>query len=122
MSLSRKIVHPDYDSSQLSFDVAILELKTPLVFSEKVNKIDLPSEEELAENTTVVVTGYGVTDVKKSRRRLQVVEVPIVSREKCRNAYGAVVTDDMICAGKLGVGGQDSCYVSAIMQTIKTSI
>lgn len=42
---------------------------------------------------------------------LQYVEIPIVDREICANAYRLVndVNENMICAGLYGVGGRDAC-------------
>ena len=41
-------------------------------------------------------------------KMLQKVDVPVVSDEECRVAYGDQVQDSMICAG-LKEGGKDSC-------------
>lgn len=46
---------------------------------------------------------------------LRKVLLPIVSDEKCRDAYEhiKVITDDMICAG-YDAGGKDSCKVRSM--------
>lgn len=116
VEIAKVTKHPGYVNETASNDIAIVELKTPLEISESVNTIDLPGEEELEDGTFVNVTGYGAT-FRKSQR-LQVVQVPIVSREKCREAYRPLemhVGEDMICAGLLGKGGKDSCTVRKIM-------
>ncbi|KAI2647017.1 Cationic trypsin [Labeo rohita] len=40
---------------------------------------------------------------------LQEVMIPIVNNSDCKNAYGALITCNMICAGK---GGKGSCTTS----------
>lgn len=58
------------------------------------------------------VSGWGTSvEGGSPSEQLQVVEVPIVSLEDCRAAYGASsVTDKMICAG-FPEGGRDACQV-----------
>merc|ERR1712025_669954 len=56
------------------------------------------------------VTGWGTTSEGGSLGRvLQKVDVPVVSDDDCRDAYGSSsVYDSMICAG-FPQGGKDSC-------------
>lgn len=59
------------------------------------------------------MTGWGSTEEGGALPlQLQAVDVPIVSQEECRAAYGsAAVTDRMICAGLIEEGGKDACQV-----------
>lgn len=58
------------------------------------------------------VTGWGaLTEGGASSNQLQVVDVPLVSLEECRAAYGtSSITDRMVCAG-FPEGGKDACQV-----------
>ncbi|GFG39770.1 hypothetical protein Cfor_02567, partial [Coptotermes formosanus] len=59
-----------------------------------------------------VVTGWGTlaSGSHTLPRRLQLVNVPIVSREECSRAYEEYggITENMICAAAPG-GGKDAC-------------
>jgi secreted trypsin-like serine protease len=60
------------------------------------------------------VTGWGDTDPNPSSvsysTQLMQVEVPIVSNAECASLYQPEsITDAMVCAGWVGVGGKDSC-------------
>lgn len=115
-------IHPNH--TELIYDVAVLELESPLQFSQKVNKIALPDvgDVELEADMIVNITGYGDTEPRRKNQRLQAVQVPIVSREDCKKAYEdqEAVSEDMICAGVLGTGGKDSCQVSELQVQFKT--
>ena len=53
--------------------------------------------------------GYGTLSSGGSlASKLMQVQVPIVSKSKCRRAYGSSIHDSMVCAG-LDRGGKDSC-------------
>lgn len=41
---------------------------------------------------------------------LQCLDLPVLTKEQCVNAYGDMITDNMFCAGFLE-GGKDSCQV-----------
>ena len=76
-----------------------------------IGAIDIPpSMNEYAEGTTCTVSGWGTTSEGGSlARNLMKVDVPVVSDDNCRDAYGQNdIPDSMICAG-LDQGGKDSC-------------
>lgn len=60
----------------------------------------------------MTISGWGALQSGgPSPLNLQYVEIPVVDREICANAYRAVnpVNDNMICAGLYGQGGRDAC-------------
>ena len=64
------------------------------------------------EGVMTTVSGWGntVTTQTLAPDTLQVVNVPIVSNQAANDAYGrGMITDDMLAAGILGVGGKDAC-------------
>lgn len=105
--IAKAFIHPG--NNKLKNDVAILELSTPLKFSKGINKIDLPGTVELEPNTTVTVTGYGLSVSPRYRQRLQVLQIPIISREVCNKIFKDRISEDMICAG---IEDKNVCYVS----------
>lgn len=76
-------------------------------------RIQLPEQDyEIVAGTNVTISGWGaLSSGGASPRDLQYVEIPIVDREICANAYRNLnpVNENMICAGLYGVGGRDAC-------------
>lgn len=110
--------NPDYNSWTLDSDIALLELQTSLLFNKGVAAIALPTpDQKVLAGSQSIVTGWGrLSETAKYVDILQMVKVPIISNEDCSKAYGAgLITDRMICAGYLGVGGKDACQVSNIL-------
>lgn len=51
-------MHPEYDRITQDYDVAVVELKTPLVFNDRIQPIPLPDENDvLYDDTMCLVTG-----------------------------------------------------------------
>lgn len=118
VSLEAYHQHPSYDYWYIDYDISILHFASELSFGSSINTIALPSlNQEIAAGTPAVVTGWGSTVEGGSLPlQLQAVEVPIVSLDDCKAAYGsAAVTDRMICAGLLEEGGKDACQVRIVL-------
>ena len=114
------IFHPDYDESrgfaEYDNDIAILKLKEPLTFNDDVLPARLPDatlnpefKEEFA-----YISGWGTTSRGgPSSQDLKFVTVPILEINKCVNLNSlytpSEITTNMICAGDLIDGGEDSC-------------
>lgn len=107
-------MHPLYDSETIDYDITILEFKTPLVFSSKINAIALPSvNTEIKDNTLAFVSGWGLS-LDLDSDYLQGANIPIVNQEVCKTLLGEnSITPRMICAGCL-TGLKDSCFVCCI--------
>jgi secreted trypsin-like serine protease len=113
ISIAKKIVHPKYNDYSDSYDIALLKLSQPV--SSEYPPIKLAKISDSSPGTMSTVIGWGATsnigkllgiypDV------LQKVDVPIVSSQDCRAAFGNDITDSMVCAGAgYGSGGKDSC-------------
>lgn len=79
-------------------------------FFRKVKSVCLPQNvPEPRQGTKCWVTGWGtLKSGGSSPDILQEVDVPVVSRDRCKSAYPNQIHDSMICAG-LERGGKDSC-------------
>ncbi|XP_063231359.1 trypsin-1-like [Bacillus rossius redtenbacheri] len=108
--VSKLVVNSKFNWKVSSYhnDIALLQLKTKLVFSTYVNKISLPQSNYTASGNGVV-SGWGATtEAGNLSSVLYWVEVPIMTRAICVDYYGDEVQDGMMCAG-YDSGGKDSC-------------
>ena len=123
-SVSQIISHPNYFGN--SNDIALVQINGQFNFGTNVQAIDLISEEEITfgaqdAGVTATTTGWGALySGGPSPNILQTVDLPIVANNvACGSSsdsngnsgyYSCSELDEsMICAGVLGVGGQDAC-------------
>merc|ERR1711879_1100541 len=103
IAVAKVNLHPAYD-------ICILDLEEAADFSSSViDSISLPYDgEEYSAGTMCTVSGWGTTSSGGSLASvLMKVDVPVVSDDDCRGAYGqSDIADSMICAG-LEEGGKD---------------
>ncbi|XP_055050402.2 chymotrypsin-like protease CTRL-1 isoform X1 [Misgurnus anguillicaudatus] len=113
--ISRTVVqlirHPNYDTNTQDNDIALLQLSSPVDFTDYIQPVCLATAgSEFYEGLSCWVTGWGDTSGNETYPDiLQEVEIPIVSNFACNIAYNGSITDNMLCAGLLNVGGKDSC-------------
>ncbi len=118
-AIKRIIVHPSYDESIYDYDIALLELVTPINMTGQVGIAALavlPSSAALyADGARVTVAGWGTTSYGGSlASKLLKVTVPIVNNAHCDDKYLLLpspqpITSRMVCAGDFTNGGIDSC-------------
>lgn len=103
--VDRAIIHPSY-KWWLTSDIALLKLKSPLDFNDKLRPVCLPEVgEELAEGTNVTVTGWGRDHRPGQKDVLQQIVLPVSSQRKCFS-----LTPGLICTlSKAGEGGLGIC-------------
>uniref|UniRef100_A0A8C0BY28 Peptidase S1 domain-containing protein n=1 Tax=Buteo japonicus TaxID=224669 RepID=A0A8C0BY28_9AVES len=99
VNVTRVIQHPLFDPFILDFDVAILELARPLVFSKYIQP-------------KCIISGWGNLQEGNVTKPeiLQKASVGIIDQKTCNFLYNFSLTDRMICAGFLE-GKIDSCQV-----------
>jgi secreted trypsin-like serine protease len=110
-NVTQIIMHPQYHHPhQYSHDMSLLKLATPLTWTDHIQPVCLPANEDnlLVEGKPMYVTGWGATsEGGPVSAKLRQVIVPSLSMQHCINEYGSSQIDDtMICAGRQGV---DSC-------------
>ncbi|KAL2807226.1 transmembrane protease serine 5 isoform 2, partial [Daubentonia madagascariensis] len=111
--VERIILHPFYSTQNHDYDVALLQLRTPLNFSDTVGAVCLPAEEQhFPRGSQCWVSGWGHTDPSHthSSDMLQDTVVPLLSTQLCNSScvYSGALTPRMLCAGYLD-GRADAC-------------
>ncbi|NWT16183.1 ST14 protein, partial [Vireo altiloquus] len=109
-SIKRIIVHPQYDQSISDYDIALLEMETPVLFSELVQPICLPSTSRVfLYGTVCYITGWGaIKENSHLAETLQEARVRMINQSVCNKLYEDLITPRMLCAGNLN-GGVDAC-------------
>ncbi|XP_054479738.1 prothrombin [Anoplopoma fimbria] len=110
VAISEIIVHPKYNwKVNLNRDIALLHLRRPVVFSDVIHPICIPSKKVaislMTEGYKGRVTGWGNLketwnpSAKNLPKVLQQIHLPIVDQDTCRVSTSVKVTDNMFCAG-----------------------
>jgi len=101
--------HPQFKQDPLAvFDIAIIQLRSPLRFSDHIRPICLTIPGERREE--LVVAGWGRTQIEERSSVLQVLDLEEVPARQCSAEYrplGVELLDSQMCAR--GFGGSDSC-------------
>ena len=104
LSVAQIIIHEDYAYATSDSDIALIQLSAPST-AQPVN-LDPPP---FTPGQLATAIGWGNTEngnPYSASDVLMEVDVPIVSQDACRDAYGDELTDTMLCAGDEGM---DSC-------------
>ncbi|XP_038163876.1 transmembrane protease serine 9 [Cyprinodon tularosa] len=108
--IQRVIIHPAFNKNNMDHDVALLELIEPAPASYTIQPACLPSPvHHFLEDSECYITGWGsIREGGSLTNLLQKAAVNIIKQKDCQQAYGNVLTPNMMCAG-LMEGGRDSC-------------
>jgi len=100
------INHPFYNTDTLANDISLLQLSSAVDYP----PVTLNSAELLEQAASMLtVAGWGTTSMGGSLARSPMqVDVPVVSNDACKTAYGGGIIPSMMCAG-YSRGGKDSC-------------
>ncbi|KAM4550899.1 uncharacterized protein prss56 isoform 2-T2 [Odontesthes bonariensis] len=110
LKVNRIIPHPKFNPKTFNNDIALVELTSPVVLSEHVTPVCLPSGMELPTGSPCLVAGWGsLYEDGPSADIVMEAKVPLLPQSTCKSALGKeLVTNTMLCAGYLS-GGIDSC-------------
>uniref|UniRef100_A0A8B9JB50 Transmembrane serine protease 9 n=1 Tax=Astyanax mexicanus TaxID=7994 RepID=A0A8B9JB50_ASTMX len=109
--VQRFIIHPNFTSSTMDFDVALVELSIPAPSSYTIQTLCLPSPSHSFFNSSeCYIMGWGAIreDVLKSPSLLGKAKVSIIDQSDCLPSYSGRLTANMVCAGSME-GGKDTC-------------
>ncbi|XP_028280158.1 suppressor of tumorigenicity 14 protein [Parambassis ranga] len=109
-TVKRIITHPDYNQMTFDYDIALLELSTPLQFSNTIQPICLPAPSHIfPAGMPCWVTGWGaLREGGQKAQVLQKASVKIINDTVCNVVTEGQVTSRMLCSGFLA-GGVDAC-------------
>lgn len=109
-NLKQIIPHPNYNSHTFDNDIALMELDSPVTYSDYIRPICLPApQHDFPSGNTVWITGWGATrEGGSAASGLQKAQVRIINQTVCNDLMAGQITSRMICAGVL-TGGVDAC-------------
>lgn len=110
LKVNRIIPHPKFNPKTFNNDIALVELTSPVVLSERVTPVCLPSGMEPPTGSPCLVAGWGsLYEDGPSADVVMEAKVPLLPQSTCKTSLGKeLVTNTMLCAGYLS-GGIDSC-------------
>ncbi|KAL8178000.1 UNVERIFIED_CONTAM: hypothetical protein K2H54_025125 [Gekko kuhli] len=111
VSVKQVVLHPSYNPLLLDFDVAVLELARPLLFSKYIQPICLPlAIHKFPVGKRCSISGWGSVREGNTTKpeHLQRASINIIDQKTCNVLYNFSLTERMICAGFLE-GRVDSC-------------
>merc|ERR1711956_45390 len=102
--------HPMWNSNDLSGDLALVELPSPLPMNDYISASCLPASGETpAVGSMVTVTGWGKPSDSAggiSPVLREVRDIPVMTNSDCNDVYG-IVGDGVVCIDT--TGGRGSC-------------
>ncbi|KAK8738151.1 hypothetical protein OTU49_004071, partial [Cherax quadricarinatus] len=94
------ITHEKFDSFTMENDIALVELKSPATFSDRISPICLANPEDFGDSGVGIASGWGHTKYQGERSQvLQKVALSIISNTACDKLYGGFyeIFDTMMC-------------------------
>ncbi|KAK4874415.1 hypothetical protein RN001_013775 [Aquatica leii] len=105
---TKGVVHPDYSSSYLTNDIALVDLLTDVVLSDYIKLIPLDTE-HLGSGVSVTASGWGKTSDSSNvvSQILNFVTLTTTSNTICESVYGSSITEGTLCC--LGAPEHSTC-------------
>ncbi|XP_020504838.2 ST14 transmembrane serine protease matriptase a [Labrus bergylta] len=109
-NLKQVIYHPNYNAYTFDNDIALMELDSPVTYSDYIRPICLPApQHDFPTGSTVWITGWGATrEGGFAAKVLQKAQVRTINPSVCNDLMDGQITSRMMCAGVLS-GGVDAC-------------
>ncbi|XP_069644278.1 suppressor of tumorigenicity 14 protein isoform X1 [Haliaeetus albicilla] len=108
--IKRIISHPFFNDYTYDYDIAVVELQSPVTFSSVVQPICLPdATHSFPVGKDLWVTGWGATvEGGSGASILQKAEIRLINQTVCNQLLTDQLTPRMMCVGIL-TGGVDAC-------------
>jgi hypothetical protein len=85
-TIKNAIRHPSYQDYGFMYNIALIELETPLTFSDQVAKVDL-NRGAVKSGVVTTVTGWGLAHSHSVPNDMQVLYEKSLSYEDCHKKY-----------------------------------
>ncbi|XP_029687522.1 serine protease 56 isoform X1 [Takifugu rubripes] len=110
LKVNRIIPHPKFNPKTFNNDIALVELTSPVVLSNRITPVCLPTGMEPPTGSPCLVAGWGsLYEDGPSADVVMEAKLPLLPQSTCKSTLGKdLVTNTMLCAGYLS-GGIDSC-------------
>ncbi|XP_039215675.1 coagulation factor X-like [Crotalus tigris] len=113
LAVNKIYVHQKFVLATYDYDIALIQLKTPIRFSENVIPACLPTadfaNQVLMKQDLGTVSGFGrIQEKGRTSNTLKVVNLPYVDRHVCKLSSNFPITENMFCAGYHTLP-QDAC-------------
>ncbi|XP_075976039.1 trypsin, alkaline C-like [Anticarsia gemmatalis] len=98
-TISQVIIHPNWGSFMIDSDIAVLHLRNFIQYNDFVQPGRFAGPNyNVAVNEPVWAAGWGVYHhIDSDSEQLRHTQLSVADQEVCRNRYGVLVTDGMIC-------------------------
>ncbi|XP_042858380.1 trypsin-like [Penaeus japonicus] len=107
VTVKEVIKHPNYThwNRPMSNDIALIHLSEAVKLREGVSVAELPSSPFEVSTGLCREGGWGATEESSPGTNVvKISEVPLLEKEQCKGAYNASLGENVICAGKTGIG------------------
>ncbi|KAM3830380.1 suppressor of tumorigenicity 14 protein isoform 3-T3 [Vipera latastei] len=109
-AIKQIISHSLFNDFSFDYDIAVMELASPVTFSKEIIPICLPdATHEFPAGKPIWVTGWGRTqEMGLGASILQKAEIRVINQTMCDSLLANQLTAQMMCVGVL-TGGVDAC-------------
>ncbi|XP_063315791.1 coagulation factor X-like [Pelobates fuscus] len=98
------IIHPKFVRATYDFDIAVIKLKEAINFTDHIIPACIPdpdfADQVLMNEPHALISGFGrILERGVQSTLLQMLTVPYVKRQRCKESSKYTITDNMFCAG-----------------------
>ncbi|KAG9492252.1 coagulation factor X [Eleutherodactylus coqui] len=98
------IIHPKFVRLTYDYDIAVIKLQEAINFTDNIIPACLPdpdfAEDVLMNERQAMVSGFGrLHERGVHATKLQMLNVPYITRQTCKESSRFTITDNMFCAG-----------------------
>ncbi|XP_046645985.1 trypsin alpha-like isoform X2 [Daphnia pulicaria] len=109
--VTRVVYHPSYNAKTVHFDIAVLTVEPPIVYSAAISPVCLPpfnnaTDQFVGKDAAIMGWGTLESGAKVQPNVLQQATVQIIPNKDCNAQYKGVIIRQQLCAS---APGKDSC-------------
>ncbi|KAM8974930.1 coagulation factor X [Pelodytes ibericus] len=102
--VERIIIHPKFVRLTYDYDIAVIKLKEVINFTDNIIPACIPdpdfADQVLMNEPQAMISGFGrIHERGVQATKLQMLNIPYVKRQRCKESSKFVITDNMFCAG-----------------------